>query len=145
MRKLAAHPAAAATREVIATVSACAAGLQVLADIGLCVSFFTERRSARDGLTGPRYCGRFGGPPGNFGIGYGNQEPQSIVDRRRIFERLCDVRVEKHDVRALTIALVILAANRISEVVFRKQIGVGTGLTQLTHTLFFRAGSHAGR
>jgi hypothetical protein len=76
-----------------------------------------ESRSTAHGLVRTRRCGRFGGPSSHLGIGYGNQEPQSVVDRGGILECLGDVRVEEHDIRALAIALVVLAANRPGEVV----------------------------
>ena len=79
-------------------------------------------------------------PPVDFGFGDGNQEPERIIDRSRIPERLRDICIEQDDIGALTIALVIFTANRARKVVLRKHVVVRAILTFLSHTFFSRGG-----
>jgi hypothetical protein len=59
------------------------------------------------------------------------QETESAVDRLRVLEGLSNVGLEENNIRALPVALVVLAAHGSGEVILREQIIV---FRFLTHT-----------
>ena len=79
-------------------------------------------------------------PPVDFGFGDGNQEPECVINRSRIPERLRNISIEPHYIGTLTISFVILTANCARKVILRKHVVVRAILTFLTHTFFSRGG-----
>ncbi len=92
----------------------------------------------RHRLAGPSLCR-------HIRLGKLQEQPQDLIDRRRIGEHFGHIGLEKHDVRAGAVSLIMLPANALGEVVFWSNLVLIVVLNLSIHTVsVLRESPHGG-